>query len=211
MNLFKRWTTSVAASFDWVVTQVENHDALVTAAIRDMQAAGAKAKVQLGRVRRDGERMTQRLAELRELETVWADRAVRSHAEDKERALECLARKRQVQREITSIEQQCKEHTRVEAQLTKDLKIIDERVGELKRKKNTFNARQYRAEAMKAGQLSELGIIGEIDEVFDRWECKLGEYESLAADADTFEEDFRREENRTELEAELDALVRAQS
>lgn len=43
MNVFKRWTTSIASSFDYVINQVENHDALVTAAIREMQSSGAKA------------------------------------------------------------------------------------------------------------------------------------------------------------------------
>lgn len=207
MNFVKRWTASIASSFDWVISQVENHEALVSAAIREMQTAGAKAKVQLDRVRRDGDRMTQRIGELQELETVWAERAVRVAPEDKDRALECLRRRREAQRELQAVEQQQAEHRRVQEQLTNDLKLIEERINELRRKKNTLSARQYRAEAMKAGQLSELGIIGEIDEIFDRWEMKLGVYESFSDKEDRFAEEFATVENRVQLEAELEQLV----
>ena len=207
MNLIRRWTTSIASSFDYVMNQVENHDALVTAAIREMQTSGAKAKVQLERVKRDGERMRLRAQELIDMESAWAERAVRVHEEDKARALECVQRRNQTQRERQVLENQLKEHKRVEEQLIKDLKVIDERIGELKRKKNSYNARQYRAEALKAGQLSELGLIGEIDEIFDRWELKVTQYETSFTEADPLEADFKRDEDAQLLALQLEELL----
>ena len=207
MNIMKRWTTSLTSSFDWMISQVENHDALVTGAIREMQVAGGKARVQLERVRRDGERMRRRVVELDENIVAWEERAVRSAA-DRTRAIECLRRKQQAEREKKLIESQVAEHGRVESQLAKDLKLIDERIQELKRKKNTLNARQYRAEALKAGQLSELGLINEIDDIFDRWEMKLGQYETSSVETDDFEEQFISDEDKAALESELDDLVR---
>lgn len=203
----KRWTTSVSTSFDWVMSQVENHDALVGAAIREMQTAGAKARVQLDRVRRDGERMKRRVGEVNELIVLWNERAIKAGAQEKEKAIECLRRKHQSEREAKTLEAQIAEHIRVESQLTADLKVIDERIGELRRKKNTLNARQYRAEALKAGQLGELGLIGEIDEIFDRWEVKLGQYEGSFSAADPLAEGYAAEEERSALEAELASLV----
>lgn len=207
MNFMKRWTASIATSFDWVISQVENHEALVSAALREMQSAGAKARVQLERVRRDGGRMDQRARELQEMQAIWNERAVRVAQEDRDRALECIRRRRELERELRTVEEQRREHARVQEQLGSDLKLIDERIGELKRKKNTLSARQYRAEALKAGQLSELGIIGEIDEIFDRWEMKIGVYESSTGNDDNFSEQFVSEESRIQLEAELDQLV----
>ncbi len=208
MNFIRRWTTSISSSFEWVVNQVENHDAIVSATIRDMQAAGLKAKMQLSRVQKDGERMRKRVSELKEMQTVWADRALRVAGEEKEKALECLRRKKQADRERASLEEQLTEHSKLEKQLTIDLKLIDERISELRRKKNAFNARQYRAEALKAGQLSELGLVGEIDEIFNRWEFKIGEYEGLDFGKDALEDDFVTEEERAGLEVELDELLK---
>lgn len=207
MNFIRRWTTSLSSSFEWVVNQVENHDAVVTATIRDMQAAGNKAKLQLTRVQRDGEKMRKRVKELSELEVVWKERAVRSAGEEKERALECLRRRKNAERERTHLEEQIQAHAKLEKQLVIDLKLIEERIAELKRKKNAFNARQYRAEALKASQFSELGLVGEIDEIFDRWESKIGEYETLDFQHDALEEDFLTEEERNGLEAELSEIL----
>ena len=202
----KRWTTAITSSFDYVMSQVENHDALVSAAIREMQVSGARARGQLSRVRRDGERMIQREKELQELIAVWSERAIRASAESEEKALECLKRKRQAVKEREQLARHIEEHTRVEQQLTKDLRTIDERVSELKRKKNTMNARQYRAEALRAGQLSELGLIGEIDEIFDRWQSQIGEYDGECAERDPLAEEFSNDEELQSLRAELSTL-----
>ncbi|MCC6953972.1 MAG: PspA/IM30 family protein [Deltaproteobacteria bacterium] len=210
MNIMKRWTTSLTSSFDWVISQVENHDALVTGAIREMQVAGSKARVQLDRVRRDGEKMRRRVFELDEILVSWEDRAVRSAA-DREKALECLRRKRTAEREQEHLRSQIAEHVRVEAQLSKDMKTIEERIQELKRKKNTLSARQYRAEAMKAGQLGELGLITEIDDIFDRWEMKLGQYESTSVEVDELAEEFETAEDIERLEAELRTLLKREA
>ena len=211
MNFIRRWTTSISSSFEWVLNQVENHDAIVTATIRDMQAAGMKAKMQLVRVQKDGDRMRKRVKELSELEVVWAERAVRANKETKEKAIECLRRRKNAERERVHLEEQIVAHAKLEKQLVIDLKLIEERIAELKRKKNAFNARQYRAEALKASQLSELGLVGEIDEIFDRWDSKIGEYDNLDFSTDVLEEEFLSEEERTGLENELQDLLQSRN
>lgn len=211
MNFIRRWTTSISSSFEWVINQVENHDAVVSATIRDMQVAGSKAKAQLFRVQKDGERMRKRTTELKELQTVWAERALRVGEKDKDKAIECLRRRKGTERELKHLEEQLREHARLESQLITDLKLIEERISELKRKKNAFNARQYRAEALKASQLSELGLVGEIDEIFERWETKIGEYENFEFGTDPLEDEFVSEEEKRGLEAELADLMRARA
>lgn len=207
MRMIKRWTTSVVSSFDSLMSQVENHEAVVNAAIRETQEAGAKAKVQLTRVRRDGGAMRKRLSELQEMERIWTDRAIRIEAEDKEKALECVRRRKQLKREIASLEEQIVEHTKLERQLGDDLKMIDERIRDLKRKKHAFAAREYRAKALNNNQQENLGIIEELDDIFERWETKLAECEVYASTStDEFEEEFVSQEERKELEIELAEL-----
>lgn len=207
MKALKRWTTSIASSFDWVISQVENHETLVGSAIREMQHASAKAKMQLSRVRRDGSAMRDRLAELKEAESLWEERALSIHTDDQQKALECIRRKKRACREINAIETHIKEHSKLEKQLSSDLETIHSRISELKRKKNAFAARQYRAEAAQAGQREDIGLITEIDEIFDRWEGRLAQCESFETLPDSFEDDFIQEEEEQELKAELEALV----
>lgn len=207
MRAIRRWATSIAASFDYVITQVENHEAIVTSAIKDMQQAGNKARAQLARVKRDGENMRKRIADLRELERVWKERALRVHESDEAKALECLRRRKQVSRELEALETQEQEHSRLANQLNSDLKIIDERIAELKRKKNALTARQYRAEAMRIGQIDDLGLVAEIDDIFDRWELKIDEATGFQESMDDLETDFISEEEEIELRSELSELV----
>ena len=207
MNTLKRWTSTIGASFDWVISQVENHEALVSSAIREMQVAGKKAKAQLARVNKDGTIMMKRLEELVEEEQTWAQRALRSHKEDKARALECVRRRKLVQKQISSLDQQLRQHKEFERQLSDDLKEIDNRILLLKRKKNEMSARQYRSEAVEAGRSENLGLVAELDEIFDRWESKLTQCEIQGEHYDSFETEFANEEEEAELEEDLADLI----
>ena len=94
MGIVRRFTSTVSSSFDWVITQIENHEALVGAAIRDAQGAVAKARAQLQRVKGDGQRLRERLSEAQTNMELWQDRAIRIAKTDQERAIECLRRKK---------------------------------------------------------------------------------------------------------------------
>ncbi len=210
MKMLKRWVSCVTANFDWVLTQVENHEALVDSAIREMQAAGGKARVQLARVRRDGESMRQRLEQNRELEKSWTERAIRIGATEQEKALECLRRKKTVQLEIAALEKQVAEHGRLEVQLAADLKHLSTRIDELKRKKNTMSARQYRAEAMRVGQTEDMALISELGDIFERWENRVAEAETINIEPeDSLDAELKSDEQQVELESELAALLKA--
>ncbi len=209
MSIIKRWTTSIAWSFDQLMNHVENHEALVSGAIREMQEFGAKARVQLKRVQRDSRTMQQRVKELEEVQALWAERALRVMNSDNEKALDCLRRRRRAAAECAALKEQLREHLQVEEQLVADLAVIKERIEELKRKKNELCAREYRTQAAQAGQLTDLGLVREIDEIFNRWEMKVGVCESFVEPPDTLEDSFVAEEERQMLEAELVALVRS--
>lgn len=208
MRMLKRWVSCVTTNFDWVLTQVENHEALVDSAIREMQAAGGKARVQLGRVKRDGEAMRQRLAQFKEQEQAWTERAIRLGSSEQEKAIECLRRRKAVQIEISSLERQSQEHDRLETQLIADLKHLSTRIDELKRKKNTMTARQYRAEAMRAGQTEDMVLISELGDIFERWETRLAEAETInLTPEDNLESELKSEEEQAQLRTELTDLL----
>ncbi|MDC0358600.1 PspA/IM30 family protein, partial [Oligoflexia bacterium] len=194
MKTIRRFTSSILASFDWMVTQVENHEALVNSAIREVQAAQSRASVQLKRVQQDGKNMRRRAIEIKEADELWKERATKVAKLDEKRALECLRRRKRIQREVIELEEQSLEHARLEKQLVKDLSLVDERLGKLRQQKNLMRTRQSRAEALKSIQKDDSIIFSEIDEIFDRWEIKVSEYEiqggCSTGSYDDFEDEF---------------------
>ena len=60
MGALFRWTSGFASRIDAMVSQIENHDALVSAAVRDAREARARAVVQVKRVREDRPRLPRR-------------------------------------------------------------------------------------------------------------------------------------------------------
>ena len=136
MAVIRRFVTTVSSSFDWVISQLENHEALVVSAIRELQTAGKKARSQLARVRHDGAKIRVRLSELRNSLELWEDRARKVVKEDKDKALECLRRRNLTAKEIAVLEVQEREHSKIEAQLSAELQQMESRIDQLKRKKN---------------------------------------------------------------------------
>ena len=208
MRTIKRLTTSLIANFDWAVTQFENHEALVSAAIREIQHAGAKARVQLSRVRQDGEKMRSRLSELRKSDSLWEERALSCAASDQARALECLKRRKRVRAEAAEIEGRLEHHDRLERDLANDLEAVDRRIEDLKHKRNTLRTRESTAEALSAMQSHDTGLITELDGVLDRWEIKVATYEREDSPPVTlqFEREFESEEEGALLKIELESL-----
>lgn len=207
MNIFTRVTTRISSSFDWVMNQIENHDALVQAAIKEIHESGIKARIQLGRVQSDGRKLENRLNELSEQIPRWAERAKKIAAEDEKGAIECLRRKREAERERKHLLDQHEQHITFVEQLTRELRELDQKLAELKRKRNAFSARQHRAEAVRAGQLSEYGVVSDIDDLFERWEIKLGEYDLTISPRDELAAKFDEEEEDEALKSELQAIL----
>lgn len=207
----KQWTTSLVSRVDWMVSQVENHEAVAKSAIRDVRRAAARARVQLTRVRADGEQLAQSLAEQREAERLWRERARESAADDEAKALECLRRARRAGRRLGELERRRAEHQRVEKQLAADVGVVEERLTHLQERHNVLRTRESRAHALATVRdASELGD-GDVGDLFERWETQVleREYEggcSTSGESDSLEDEFLEEEEESELRAELGRL-----
>jgi phage shock protein A len=211
MKLMQRWKSTVVSSFEHVLSQVENHEAVVAAAIRDAREAAAGARVKLNRLRRDGERLRTRIAERQATAATWAARAVQVHASEPAKALECMRRRQQALAEAGQLEQELAAHREIEDRLTRDLSGLEARIADLGRRRHSFAAREFRAKAIAAGETAAAaGEADAVEEVFDRWELKLARTEPMGPDegTDPLESAFVAEEERASLEAELAALLR---
>lgn len=208
MTLWKRWSSGFVASIDSVISQVENHEAQVASALRELERGVLRSKVQLQRVERDGAALRHSLGQEREAAMRWRDRAKRE--EDEKRALECLRRCKRSETRSIELARQVVEHERVEHQLSSDIRVLEQRVVELRQQRNTMRTRQSRAEAMTIvnGQ-GELGGT-EITEIFERWELRVSENEVMGGcvrvPVDSLDDEFTSAEEEASLRLELKEL-----
>lgn len=210
MSFFRRLSASLTARIDQVVGQIENHDAIIEAAIGEARQATAKAKVRLARVRSDGERLETKIAELREAEIKWAERARRTAKENEHRALECLRRRRECQRQRAQLEKTRQNHQQLEARLVRDVRAAEERVADMSQKRHLMRTRQSAAEALNSITRVDPSMGGDVADAFERWEVRIteAEYEAGTAEAmDSLEHRFIDAEDQDALRAELDELL----
>jgi phage shock protein A len=211
MKSLRRLTASIVASFEGVVGQLENHEALVTAAIREAEQAASRARAQLARVQRDGAGLRKRVEELREQAALWEERAKKSSAIDKDRALECVRRRQRATIQAEKLEEQANNHIKLERQLIVDLRTVDDKLLALRQQRNIMRTRESRAEALKLIHSADSSFIGELDDIFDRWEARIVTCEDqsrgvVVDDMDGLTEEFESQEERDKLLAILLSL-----
>ena len=210
MSLIRRISTSITSSVDRAVSRVENHAAIINAALRDTQRAAARSRVRLERVRRDGHNLQSRQASLQKAVRLWPARARTVAADDEAKALECLRRRKECEHQLHALKQSIANHEELESRIAEQVKKIEVRIGEVTQQRNMMRSRQSVAEAMRAIRDIEGVSCSDIEDTFDRWEINLGETEIIAgamATSDPLESAFLAEEDSAELRAELEILL----
>jgi phage shock protein A len=207
MGYLKRWTSTVTSTVDGWVARLENHDALVDAALADLQRTNARARVQLTRVRRDGEALRRRRDEAFAQAEQWRQRA-RTRSQESE-ALECLRRHHLQRAEAARLTERLDEHARHLEGLERDVAELERRASLLRERRNVMRSRQARADALQLVEDSELRCGGSIEGIFDRWEERVVAFEidgSVLDTRDAFERGLDDQESESRLRAELAAL-----
>ena len=210
MNILRRITASFSGSIEQAVSQLENHEAVVHAALKDTRAMAAKAKVRLARVNQDGEKLNNKLTKLKRMEALWAERAVSSAETDEKKALECVKRRNYCLAEIETTSRAITEHKKQQQNLRETVAGIEARIGEIENAKNLLRTRQTAAEAQRAVGKLESSSSLEVDDVLERWEMSIlqTEYDSsINSPVDTLDFEFEEQENREELKAQLEVLL----
>lgn len=208
MNRMHRWKMSVTGWVDGVLAQIENHEATVTSAIGRVRQAAARARVQLKRVERDQRALRELLLKEEGAVEAWLRRA--KEASEEEKALECLRRHKASARRAEALRQRLSEHERSHKELSEGMRMLNERLSELNERRNLMRTRQSRAEAAH-GMVHANRPIGDLEDVFERWEARVGEIE-IASECeqpiDSFEAELLGAEEDAELLIELEELRR---
>lgn len=210
MSLIRRITTSISTSVDRAVSKVENHDAIIDAALRETRQAAARSRVRLERVRKDGDGLRNRHRELQLATSRWTERALKIGKTDEPKALECLRRRKDCEKQLLALDDSIARHDELEARIADQVKKIESRIGEVSQQRNMMRSRQSIAEAMRTINNIEGISYGEIEDTFDRWEINLGETEIMLgahSPVDPLDTAFLAEEDAAELRQELHALL----
>lgn len=213
MSLIRRISATLTSSVDRAVSKVENHDAIVNAALRDTQQAAARSRVRLERVRKDGHALKNRYQSLQNARSRWTERAKTIADSDEKKALECLRRRKDCDTQLRNLKDSIEKHEELEGRIAEQVKKIEARIGEVSHQRNMMRSRQSVAEAMRAIHNIEGVSYGEVEETFDRWEINLGETEILMGAntmSDPLDTEFLAEEDTEELRAELAQLINSE-
>lgn len=211
MSIFSRLQATISASLDNAVSQVENHDAVVEAALKEARSAAARARVRLSRVQKEEANMHSKLAELENMHRKWTDRAVRTAEADEAQALECVKRKNACEQQITQTKEAIARHKQLEINVGTSVDRIEQRITELTQQRNLMRSRHSAADAMRVINKIEGDCADGIDDTFERWEMLVAETEYMAGSTtniDTLNETFKKNEDAESLKADLQDLLR---
>ena len=210
MSWLKRITATVSAQVDQTVSQIENHDAVIAAAIKETQRSAAQTKVRLSRVRADGQRMRSKLDKLRVEQDRWTQRARKIATDNREHALQCVARRNACHRQIEHLEAGLRKHDDLSSRLANEFEQVQARLQTITDQRNLMRTRESAAEAVR--MLSSIdGTAGiDIEEALDRWEVRVTEAEMSVGhfdDPDQLDQQLSKAELREALDQELDQLI----
>ena len=214
MSLIKRLVTTVHGSVDRTLASMENHEAVVDAALRDSREAVSRAKVRLSRLEKDGRQQRNRITELTTEAELWNERA-RSVAEtDRPRALACIRRRKTCEQDLKLAEAQAAEHSRIEQRVRDSISESTNRVQALQSQRNQMRSREAAAQAGKIVYSLDGRLGSDVEAAIERWEVTVGESELLTdillpvdVDCDDLAAEFVTKEENQLLEDELDALL----
>ncbi|MEM7358771.1 MAG: hypothetical protein AAF431_06730 [Pseudomonadota bacterium] len=208
MNLIKRLTTSVTATLDSTVGKIENHDAIVEATIKQTRQAVAKTKARINTLRQQENTYKRQLQEAQEQQELWTERARRLANSDQEKALQCVSRRNQAEREIKRLTQAIEQQGDLINKVGLNLQKLQSQLDETSYKHNLMRSRQAVADVNRA--IARSNDDHALNETFERWESAVFEHELAVTDSfvpDALEHELSQQEDQQALLAQLAELA----
>lgn len=209
MRMFTRISTCVMAALDRAVSTMENHDALVEAAVNEVRQAIGQARARLNRVQSDSERLRARMVALRGTADQWSARAVQAGVSE-DIALECLRRRRDCGTQIEQSEHLLRQQQALSERLRENLNSMESRLRELQRQRDVLRTRETAAEVLRVGETFHgSSAAADVDQALERWDARIAAIELVSEPSvavDKLERSFLADEDRASLREELRRL-----
>lgn len=227
MSGFKRTITSLFYKVDQVVSEIENHDALIQSAIREQQTKLVAARVECSRINKRSNQLRTEIQELEVKRDKWEQRAVLESTKEstkgdsgqdvnKERALACVQQAQSLTEQMSRLSHMSDQYGVAVEKMTAEINTAAQELDGLKQKHQFMRARQATADAL--GRFGDIGStrLDNVETSFDRWEVKIGhadltsDIEHIETEAQNLERVYVKEENAQKLEARLAELLTKQ-
>ena len=217
MNTVKRLFISIKHQIENVAEDFEDHQALINAAIAELDEVGASTQIQLNKTRNEIVRYEKQNKDVLSERLLWAERVRKIHNEDENKALDCVKRIQVLQSQSKQLGEQIAHSIEVERQLLKDLDAINAKRGELKIRKDNLSSRENRTVAEQVLVDSQHGVVSQADLILDRWENRVvsKEYKSQSVDqaqfqaeVDPLQYEFEQQEEAQQLKQMLAELTK---
>lgn len=217
MNTLKRLSATLLATVDRTVNSMEDHEAVISAAIRDSRKATARARFKLEKLKADNTRLKDRINTLQQQHDKWQERAISLNSVNREDALNCIARGKRCAEQIESLSTMLEQQQKLEQQSINTVRRLSEKSDSLNSKRTQLSSRAAAAEATRVINRLEGEDGIEIDDTLGRWEQSVYETEAVfgmgegAVRMDTLGDELDERlsdgEEQQDLSDELDALV----
>jgi phage shock protein A len=182
MGIFSRIGTLFKSNINDVISKAEDPEKMLTQVVLDMQNQLVEAKKQVAVSIADQKRLEKQRDEQSDLGQEWERKAMLAvKAGDENLAREALKRKAEHDAQFAEFTKQAQLQKDAVDKLKDQLRGLNDKIEEAKRKKNILIARQKRAEAQKTIQstMSGLSDTGAFD-TFDRMAQKVDRIEAEA-------------------------------
>lgn len=206
MNVIKRLVTSFSASFEDVVSSLENHEANLDEALRELDRTKVGLQAEARRVKSFQSKLTEQWQDAETKAETWRKRAAKLREENKERALECLKRARAEDSRRQSLVDEAARYDSLERRLGEDINKLEGLIVEARNRRSDLKVRAGKKRVMATlGPAG--GLEGGIDEILTRWEMAIGSDDgSIAPPPDKLLQEFEATEEAESLMTELALL-----
>ena len=183
MGIFSRLGTLIKSNLNDLISKAEDPQKMLNQIVVDMQNQLVEAKKQVAVSIADEKRLKKQFDEQIELSKEWERKAMLAvRAGDDALAKEALSRKQEHDKMQAEMGRQWEGQKAAVEKLKEQLRSLNDKIEEAKRKKNILIARQKRAEAQKAIQDTMRGLsdTGAFD-TFDRMSQRVDQIEAEAS------------------------------
>ena len=192
MGIFNRFSTLLKSNLNDLISSAENPEKMLNQIIVDMRNQLARAKQLVAAAIADEKRLKDQADAEAKLANDWEERAMLAVQQERDDlAKQALLRGEEHREHAMALATTWQMHRSETEKLKQDLRELNDKIEEAKRKKNLLLARQRRAEAQK--RISET-MSGMSDnsafEAFNRMEEKINNTERQLSAAREIDEEF---------------------
>lgn len=183
MGIFSRLGTLIKSNLNDLISKAEDPEKMLNQVLNDMKGQLVEAKKQVAVAIGDEKRLKKQWEDQQAQSKEWERKAMLAvQAGDDELAKEALLRQKEHEDLSTQFEQQWHLQKQAVDKLKDQLRVLNNKIEEAKRKKNILIARAKRAEAQKTIQQTMAGLSD--TSAFDTFERMAEKVDAIEAEAE---------------------------